>query len=330
LKIAIDAMGGDYAPKEIVLGAIDACREFGAKVILVGVENDINNALRDQAISGLMLEICPSSEIITMDEHPANAVRRKKNSSLVVANQLVKEGRAAAVISAGSTGAAMTASLLTLGRIHNIKRPAIAVFMPTIKGVSILLDAGANANCAPDNLVEFALMGAIYVEHILEIKNPKIGLLSINKDELRGNHLVVETHQLLKKMNLNFIGNIEGRDIPYGICDIIVCDGFTGNVVLKTGEGIASAGIQLMKKSLQSASWLARMSSLFILPSIKSVLKKIDSSEYGGAPLLGLNGLSIISHGNSNSRAIKNAIRAATKAVDEDIIGKLSNLRSLC
>ena len=324
MKIAVDAMGGDFAPKEIVLGAVDACREFGAEIILVGNEIAIKKELGEQSVSDLKLEVYHTSEVIAMDEHPANAVKRKKDSSLVVANRLVKEGHAAAVFSAGSTGAAMAASLLTLGRIKEIKRPAIASPMPTQKGISILIDAGANADCEPEHLLQFALMGAIYVEHVLGLKNPKVGLLSIGEEETKGNKLTLETHQLLKNSGLNFIGNIEGRDVHRGLCEVIVCDGFVGNIVLKVSEGLASTMFSLIKGSIKS-SYLSQLGGLLIQSPIRRLKNRLDPHEYGGAPLLGLNGVSIISHGSSNAKAIKNAIKTAIKEIDENVIGKIAS-----
>lgn len=323
MKIALDAMGGDFAPQETVLGAIAACREFGAEVILVGIESEIRKEVNQQQISGLKLEIHHSSEVIAMDEHPANAVKQKKDSSLVIANRLVKEGKADAVISAGNTGAAMAASLLILGRISGIKRPAIASLMPTKTGVSIVLDAGANADCEPENLLEFALMGSAYAEQILGMPNPRIGLLSIGEEETKGNKLTIEAHQLLKSSNLNFIGNIEGRDVHRGACEVIVCDGFTGNVVLKLSEGLGSVVLSWLKKAM-TANAFSMAGGLLMKGSLKKILSRMDPAEYGGMPLLGLNGISLIGHGSSKAKAIKNAIRAAMKAVDQDIVGKIS------
>jgi phosphate acyltransferase len=323
LKIAIDAMGGDFAPREIVLGAVAACRDLGAEVILVGIEEEIKKELKNQSLSGLKLDICPSSEIISMNEHPATAVKKKKDSSLVVANRLVKEGTASAIISAGNTGAAMAASLFTLGRISGIKRPAIASPMPTKIGVSVLLDAGANADCEPENLYQFALMGSIYAEKVLGLKNPKVGLLSIGEEETKGNKLTIDAHQLLLKSGLNFIGNIEGRDVHQGVCEVIVCDGFVGNIVLKVSEGLAPVLVGLLKDSIK-ANPVSMIGGLLIKSSMKILKSKLDPEEFGGAPLLGIDGISLISHGSSNAKAIKNAVRAASTAVKENIIEKIA------
>lgn len=323
MKIAVDAMGGDYAPEEVVNGAVLACRELGAEVILVGDEKKIASILKNQSITGLKLDIYHTTEVIEMDDHPANAVKKKKDSSLVVANRLVKQGSAGAVISAGNTGAAMSASLLTLGRIKGINRPAIASPMPTSTGVSVLLDAGANADCDPENLAQFALMGSIYAEQVFGFSKPRVGLLSIGEEETKGNKLTVEAHQLLKQSGLNFIGNIEGRDVHRGECEVIVCDGFVGNIVLKLSEGLAGALFGQIKTALTKN--LITISGAFLVKgAFKSLKGRMDYTEYGGAPLLGLNGISMISHGRSNAKAIKNAIRAAMKALDEDVVGKIA------
>ncbi len=323
MKIAVDAMGGDYAPEEVVNGAILACRELGAEVILVGNEARIYDILKNQSIFGLKLEIQNATEVIEMDDHPANAVKKKKDSSLVVANRLVKEGIASAVISAGNTGAAMSASLLIIGRIKGISRPAIASPMPTNKGVSVLLDAGANADCDPENLAQFALMGSIYAEKVFGFTKPRIGLLSIGEEETKGNKLTIDAHQILKQSGLNFIGNIEGRDVHHGACEVIVCDGFVGNIVLKLSEGLAGALFGQIKTAL-TKNIITTAGAFLAKSAFKSLKSRMDYTEYGGAPLLGLNGISIISHGRSNAKAIKNAIRAAIKAVDEDVVGKIA------
>ncbi len=323
MKIAIDAMGGDYAPEEIIKGAVSACRELGAEVILVGSEEKIGPIFKEQSVSGLKIEIYNATEVIEMDEHPANAVKKKKDSSLAVANRLVKEGSASAVISAGNTGAAMSASLLTLGRIKGINRPAIASPMPTNTGVSVLIDAGANADCDPINLLQFALMGSIYAEQVFGIRKPRVGLLSIGEEETKGNKLIIESHQLLKQSSINFIGNIEGRDVHRGECDVIVCDGFVGNIVLKLSEGLASALFGQIKAAL-TRNLVTTAGAFLVKSAFKSLKGKMDYTEYGGAPLLGLNGISMISHGRSNGKAIKNAVKAAMKAVNEDIVGKIA------
>ncbi len=323
MRIALDAMGGDFAPQEIVAGAVEACRDLKADIILVGNQTAIQTELSKYATTDLKLEVVHASEVIGMDEHPANAVKRKKDSSLVVANRLVKEGKAAAVISAGNTGAAMATSLLTLGRIPGIDRPAIASPMPTKAGVSVLLDAGANADCEPEYLQQFAVMGAIYAEQVLGLVNPKVGLLSIGEEETKGNKLTIAAHLLLKETKVNFIGNIEGRDVHRGVCEVIVCDGFVGNTVLKLTEGLASVLMGMIKEAV-TANLVSKVGALLIKGALGQLKTKLDYTEYGGAPLLGLNGVSMISHGSSNAKAIKNAVKAAQKAVAEQVVAKIA------
>lgn len=324
MKIAVDAMGGDYAPAEVVAGAVQACQEYGIEVILVGEPAALEAELKKHSGNGLKPEIYPASEVIAMDEHPANAVKKKKDASLVVANRLVKEGIASGVISAGNTGAAMAASLFIIGRIQGIKRPAIASPMPTAKGVSVLLDAGANADCEPDNLVQFALMGSIYAERVLGLPNPRVGLLSIGEEETKGNKLTVEAHQLLKEAKINFIGNIEGRDVHRGDCDVTVCDGFVGNTVLKLSEGLAAVLFQQIKSAITS-NMISKIGGLLVKGALRKFKARMDYTEYGGAPLLGIDGISIISHGSSNAKAIKNAIRVAAKAAEENVALKIAD-----
>jgi glycerol-3-phosphate acyltransferase PlsX len=323
VKIALDAMGGDFAPREIVYGAVAACRELAAEVILVGDEVALREHLKETDTVGLHLEIQHASETIAMDEHPATAVRRKKDASLVIANRLVKEGKAAAVISAGNTGAAMTASLFGLGRIDGVDRPAIAAPMPTQNGVCVILDAGANADCEAENLVQFALMGAVYAEKVFNLPQPRIGLLSIGEEDTKGNKLTVAAHQLLKASGLNFIGNVEGRAVHRGVCEVVVCDGFTGNVVLKLTEGLAAVLFGQIKNAV-NGNFLTKMGGALLQKGFHSLKRQMDDTEYGGAPLLGLNGVSIISHGNSNAKAIKNAIWAAMRAAEQDVVGKIA------
>lgn len=323
LKIAVDAMGGDYAPQEVVAGAVLAVNELDVSVVLTGPTDKLLEELKSHQYPKERIEVVEADEIIAMDEHPATAIRKKKNASIVVANRLVKEEKAVAVVSAGNTGAAMAASLFGLGRIKGIERPAIAIPVPTLTGVSILLDAGANADCDPENLVQFGTMGAIYAEKVLGIKDPKVALLSIGEEETKGNKLTVESHQLLKKATLNFIGNIEGKDIPYGAADVIVCDGFVGNTVLKLLEGIVPALFSLVKGAFQSSP-LATLAGVVVRPELKKIHKRFDYSEYGGAVLLGIDGISIISHGRSNAKAIRNAIRAARQGVAEGVVQAIS------
>ena len=322
MKIAVDAMGGDYAPQEIVAGSVQAVNELDVSVILAGPAERLTEELAQYNYPKDRIEVESATEVISMDDHPATAVRKKKNASVVVANRLVKEGRASAVVSAGNTGAAMASSLFVLGRLSEIERPAIAIPIPTINGVSVLLDAGANADCGPENLAQFAIMGNIYAEKILKTPNPRVALLSIGEEETKGNKLTIDAHQLLKKSNLNFIGNIESKDIPFGAADVVVCDGFVGNTVLKLMEGMASALFAQIKEAFQTNT-LTKLSALAVRPEFRKMSKRMDYSEYGGAILLGINGISIISHGRSNAKAIRNAIRAAKQGIIEGVVASI-------
>ncbi len=323
MRIAVDAMGGDHAPKAAVLGAVLAAKEKQVASILVGKSEVLNQELSQlEDYPRDLITIKEAREVVEMCDQPAVAVRKKRDSSIVVANTLVKDGEAAAVISAGSTGAAMTASLFVLGRIRGIARPAIAIPLPTPNGVTVLLDAGANAENDPRDLLQFGIMGSIYAKAVLGIAAPKIGLLSNGEEETKGNKLVLETHQLFKESNLDFIGNAEGIDLPMGRCDVVVCDGFTGNVILKFAEGMASAIFQMMKEEIMGSA-VAKMGALLIKPSLQRLKNRFDYSEYGGAPLLGVNGVSMISHGRSDAKAFKNAIIAAANAAKQDMIGKI-------
>ncbi|EHL06243.1 fatty acid/phospholipid synthesis protein PlsX [Desulfitobacterium hafniense DP7] len=322
MRIAVDAMGGDHAPAEIVKGALRSIEQFDIEVILVGQPERIKEFLPQGEVPA-RVRIKEATEVVEMDEHPAQAVRRKKDSSIVVATRLVKEGDADALVSAGSTGAQMAASLLGLGRIKGIDRPAIVTVLPTLEGGKLLLDVGANPDAKPEHLVQYAMMGSIYAESILGIQNPKVGLLNIGTEESKGNELTQATYPLLQKAPLNFIGNVEGRAIPYGqAADVVVCEGFVGNVVLKTTEGLAGALFQLIKEKI-TATPLRKLGALAIKPGLKEIAKMMDYAEYGGAPLLGVNGISIISHGSSNEKAIFNAIRVAKECVESGFIEEI-------
>ena len=319
MKIAVDAMGGDFAPREIVQGALQAVHEYGTQVILVG---DTEKITAELGSSRDKIELVHAKEVIAMDEHPASSVRKKKDSSIVKANLLVKEGEAQAVVSAGSTGAAMAASLLYLGRIKGIDRPAIASVLPTLKGGTVLLDIGANVDCKPQYLLQFAIMGNLYASKILGIKKPRIGLLNIGEEETKGNELTLAAFPLLQQSGINFIGNVEGREVFGGNVDVIVCDGFIGNIVLKTSEGLATNLKNMIKQEI-SRSVPAKLGILLTLPSLKRLRRRIDHTEYGGAPLLGINGISVISHGSSTAKAIKNAIRVAADAVENRLVSAI-------
>lgn len=324
MQIAVDAMGGDHAPGEIVRGAVEAARERIADIILVGDQRLLEpelNPLHPPA----NIDIVHTEQVVAMDEQPALALRRKRDASIMVATRLVKEGRAAAVVSAGSTGAQMAAALLVLGRSGKIQRPAIATLIPTLKGPKLLLDAGANVDCRPEHLLEFAMMGNVYAARVMGIREPRVGLLNIGTEACKGNEQTLGAFNLLKAANLNFIGNIEGRDIFTGDTDVIVCDGFVGNVLLKFGEGMAQALFTMIagevKKTLR-----AKIGAALVLPALRALKKQVDYTEYGGAPLLGVQGVSIICHGSSNARAIKNAIKVAVRCVEEGLVTGLGQL----
>ena len=327
MKIAVDAMGGDYAPEEIVLGAIHAVREYKYDVVLVGDEQKIRRVLQQyDAKESDRLSIVHASEVIEMGEHPVQAVRKKKDASIVVATRLVRDGQCDAVVAPGSTGAAVTAALLGLGRIAGIGRPCIATPIPSKKGITVLLDSGANSNSKPKHLVEAAIMGSHYAKYILGIDKPQVGLLNIGEEVTKGNELCQRTYPLLEKLKtISFYGNVEGRDIPNGTVDVVVCDGFVGNVILKFGESMAMFIYRLVKQAIKNSGFIAKLGALAIYPALKSLKKRLDFTEYGGAPLLGVNGSFIICHGSSKAKAIKNAIRVAGELVQQDVTGHIRN-----
>jgi glycerol-3-phosphate acyltransferase PlsX len=320
-------MGGDHAPGEIVRGAVAAAREKIADIILVGDKRRLESEL-NPLHPPANLEIVHTEQVVAMDEQPALALRRKREASIIVATRLVKEGRAAAVVSAGSTGAQMAAALLILGRSGKIQRPAIATIIPTLKGPKLLLDAGANVDCRPEHLYEFALMGNVYAARVMGIREPRVGLLNIGTEACKGNEQTLGAYNLLKDAPLNFIGNIEGRDILAGDTDVIVCDGFVGNVLLKFGEGMAQVLFTMIGREIKN-SFRARLGAALVLPALRGLKKQVDYTEYGGAPLLGVQGVSIICHGSSNARAIKNAIKVAVRCVEQGLVTGLGQLPGL-
>jgi glycerol-3-phosphate acyltransferase PlsX len=318
MRIAVDAMGGDYAPRAVVEGAVQAARKNRYEIILVGDETRIKEEMKNYRTSSLPLSIHHSSEVIGMDDSPAIACRQKKDSSIVVANRLIKEGMADAMVSAGNSGAVMASALMVLGRLPRVNRPAIAVLIPTLKGLGVVLDVGANVNSTAKDLLQFAVMGSIYMEKIMNKEAPRIGLLSIGAEEAKGDEVTVEAHRLLRQSGLNFVGNIEGRDILKGKADVIVCDGFVGNILLKFGEGVAEEFMNLFRDKILKYPF--RKMALTLLRGVfRDIKKKVDYSEYGGAPLLGVDGCSVICHGSSNAKAILNAIRVAGEFVEKRI-----------
>ncbi|MBM3244093.1 MAG: phosphate acyltransferase PlsX, partial [Candidatus Omnitrophica bacterium] len=308
MKIVVDAMGGDHAPRVVVEGAIAAVKEYGSQVILCGDEAKIRPFLNKAGYCGHNIEIVNAPEIIDMCEPAANSVRRKRNSSIVVGLNLVKTGEAGAFFSAGNTGAVVCAATLELRLLPGIERPGIGIVTPTLKGVAFIIDVGANIDPKPTQLLQYGIMADAYCRNILNKDNPSVGLLNIGEEEAKGTEFMREVHELLSKSNLNFIGNVEGKDLFSGKSDIIISDGFVGNVALKVSESAAEAMQVFLKRHLLS-NVMGKIGLFFLLPSLKRFKKDIDYAEYGGAPLLGVNGVVIIGHGRSNARAIKNAIR---------------------
>ena len=322
MRIALDAMGGDNAPEITLHGALEASKTWGYPVTLVGPKAKLEPELKRFNTQNLPIDVEEASEVVGMSEAPAEACRNKPNSSIMVSAQLLASGKAQALVSAGNSGATMAAALWHTKRLPGVSRPAIAIILPTLTGRCVVLDMGANVDCRPKHLMQFAVMGSIYAQEILGLPHPRIGLISIGEEEGKGNELTTATHELLKSSALNYIGNVEGRDIPMGRVDVAVCDGFVGNVVLKFGEGLAEAVLKLIKEEIKKHP-MALISTVFLSGVFKDIRKKLDYAEYGGAPLLGVNGVAIISHGGSNAQAIKNAIHVAAEAVRLDINGKI-------
>ena len=304
-------MGGDHAPANVVEGAVQAAREFSLSVSLVGRREEVERELARHQTRGLELEVVHASETVGMDESPAAAVRRKKDSSIRVGTQLVRDGKAQAFVSAGNTGAVMGTAMFVLGAIEGVDRPALTAIVPNLRGRSVWLDVGANVDCRPEHLVQFALMGHLYAREVLGVERPRIGLLSIGEEDSKGNEQTREAFKVLKALDeFNFMGNCEGRDIFNGNADVVVCDGFIGNVSLKATESVVEAVEAFLKEEI-SKSLLARLGFLLSRPAFRAFKRRVDYAEYGGVPLLGVRGGVIISHGRSSAKAIKNAIRVA-------------------
>ena len=311
--IALDAMGGDHAPSAIVEGAVEALNEYDdLEIVLVGDEPSIKKELLGKRFPALRVRITHAPETIGMGESPMAAIRKKRNSSIRKAVDLVKAGEAHAVVSAGHSGVVMALALIVLGASSGVDRPAIAAMMPTFKKPFVLIDAGANVDSTPINLFQFALMGNAFAKHILGRPSPKVAILSIGEEESKGNELTKESFKLIQPAGLNFMGNIEGKDLFSGEADVVVCDGFIGNIVLKTSEGLAETVIKMLKQEIGSLP-TGRLGYLFIKSALRGFKKKTDYAEYGGAPLLGINGTCIIGHGRSTSKAIKNAVKIAAE-----------------
>lgn len=347
-RIAVDAMGGDYAPAEIVKGAVWAAHDYNVAIELVGQTDKIQEVLDTIArkgirsnrggyffkkikvdLSKLDIKITQADEIIEMGEAPGVAIRKKKNSSIVLTVDAVAKGSSDAVVAAGSTGAAMASSLFGLGRLKGIERPAIAATLPTKKDPVILIDAGANSACTPEMLFQFATMGSTFAKCVYNRENPKIGVMNIGEEEEKGNQLVKDTHKLLKEntIGLNFIGNIEGKELFSGDVDVVVCDGFVGNVALKTIEGCSMMLFTLIKQEFMK-DWLSKIVGILAKPFLRRLYKRINYEEFGGALLLGVKGITVISHGRSSSYAIKNAVRVAKEAVEAGVNKKIAELIS--
>jgi len=322
MKIIVDAMGGDYAPEVVIKGAIEAVSEFNTEVVLVGGEDKINTLLKKARYGGNLISVHPAQEVIEMSESPATSVRRKRDSSIVVGVNLVKEGLGDAFFSAGNTGAVVCAATLGLGLLPGIERPGIAVVTPTLKGISLIIDVGANIDPKPMQLLQYGIMADAYFRYILNRPDPSVGLLNIGEEEAKGTEFIKETRELLERSRLNFVGNVEAKDLFAGKCDVIICDGFVGNVALKVSESAAEAMQVFLKRHLLGSA-LGKIGLLFLRPSLKRFKKDIDYAEYGGAPLLGVNGVVIIGHGRSNAKAIKNAIRVAKEEVERQFNEKI-------
>lgn len=329
IKVAVDAMGGDYAPGEMVAGAVDAVNaKPGIQVLLVGQEQTVTAELSKFTYNKEQIQVVNAAEVIATDEPPVNAIRKKKDSSIVVGMNLVKKGEADAFVSAGSSGAILVGGQVIVGRIKGVERPPLAPLIPTEKGVSLLIDCGANVDARPSHLVQFAQMGSIYMEHVMGIRNPRVAIVNIGAEEEKGNALVKETFPLLKECpGINFIGSIEAREIPHGAADVIVCEAFVGNVILKLYEGVGATLISMVKGGMMS-TLRSKIGALLVKPALKETLKAFDASQYGGAPLLGLNGLVVKTHGNSKRTEVRNSIIQYVTFKEQGINQKIRE--SLC
>jgi glycerol-3-phosphate acyltransferase PlsX len=332
LRVAVDAMGGDYAPREVVEGAVQAAKDLGVKVLLVGPTTQIERELHSLGGRSLPVTVVEAPEVIEMREAPAMALRRKRQASILVAVEALRRGDADALVGAGNTGAAMAASLLRLGRIEGIDRPAIAAVLPTLRGRAVLVDVGANVDCRAKHLLQFAVMGSVYANRVLGIAEPRVGLMSNGAEETKGTEVVIRAAELLRASGLRFTGNIEGRDFFDGVADVAVCDGFVGNLLLKFGEGLALGIFTLLREEL-SRGLLVRLGVALATPRLRALARRMDYTEYGGAPLLGVNGICIIAHGSSKAKAIRNSIALAAESVQarmvETIRADIARLSSL-
>lgn len=324
MKIIVDAFGGDNAPLEIIKGCAESVKELGVNIILTGDEQKIKSTSSENGISLDGIEIVHCEQVITMDDHADSVLKSKKDSSMSVGLRLLSNGEGDAFISAGNSGALCMGATLSIKRIKGIKRPAFAPVLPNEKGFFMLLDGGANIDCRPEMLYQFALMGSVYMEKVMKIKNPRVGLANVGTEEHKGNELYRETYELLKNSDLNFVGNVEGRDIPKGVCDVVVCDGFTGNLILKTYEGVA---ITLMKqiKHMFADSTKGKLAAALVMKDIKFMKKHFDYNAYGGAPILGASKPVFKAHGDSKAITLKNAIKLSVDYVNAKAIDEISS-----
>lgn len=327
MKIVVDAMGADCAPQPEVDGTIQALREWqDITVILSGKKSVLEPMIKERIAKNKSdeqllkrLEIVNADEVITMSDHPAQAYKQKPNSSIVVAAKLVGEGKGDALVSAGNTGAVVVTSLFAIGRIPGVARPAILIPMPSASGTTAFLDAGANVDCKPQHLVQFAVMGSLYAKHILNINNPTVGLLSIGEEDTKGNELTANTKELITNAGLNYKGHVEGKDMPHGVTDVVVCDGFVGNVILKFGEGMVEWIFDEMKSAVKEGGIFKKLGALLMKSIFRGMKNKFSFDEYGGAPLIGIKKAVIITHGRANAKAIKNSIKVAARFIREHI-----------
>jgi phosphate acyltransferase len=322
MKIVVDAMGGDRAPSVVVDGAVQAARHLELEIVLVGQRDAVQAELEKHDTAGLSLTVQHASDVIVMDEHnPEAAVKAQKDSSMVVGIEMIKQREADAFFTAGHSGAALAAALFRLGRIRGIRRPALSTIFPsqTPQGYCFVLDIGANADCKPEYLVQFAIMGSVYAERVLGVLNPRVAIVSNGEEEGKGNQLVQDTVPLLKATPVNFVGNAEGKDIPWGVADVIVTDGFTGNVIIKLAEGVSRLLMDILKEELTSSS-VSKVGALLAKPAFDSVKRRLDYREYGGAPLLGVDGVVIVGHGRSDGWAVRNGIRMAAQTVENGVL----------
>jgi glycerol-3-phosphate acyltransferase PlsX len=322
MVVVVDGMGGDFSPNAVVCGCVAAIKEYDIDILITGPYDLIKGELDKYTYDPTKIKIIDAKEVISTSEHPVMAIKRKKDSSLVKALNLVKSGEADAVISAGSSGAFLAGCTLIVGRIKGIDRPALAPVMPGKKGPFMIIDCGANAECKPHYLVQFGLMGKTYFENILKVSNPSVGLVNIGTEEEKGNELSKSAHKLLKVANLNFVGNVEAREIPTGDINVIVCDGFVGNVILKLYEGAVANIFDILKTGIMS-SFRTKLGGVLLKPVFKKFKKDFDYKEYGGAAFLGVNGICIKAHGSSDAKAFKNAIKQATIFYDNKVVDKL-------